>query len=157
MTVQLSTFATNEIVRRVLSLVLGELQDRGVEQRIHLAPELPLVPANKNQLHEVILNLVQNALEAMEEVSNRRVLRVTTELREPDAVLIRVQDSGPGIEADKLDKIFDAFFTTKKKGMGLGLAICRMIIERHGGRLTASSDGKSGALFNIVLPIQPRQ
>jgi signal transduction histidine kinase len=145
----------NEIVLRVLSSVLGELQDRGVAQRIHLAPELPLVPANRNQLHEVILNLVQNALDAMEGVPYRRVLRVTTELHGPDAILVRVEDSGSGIDAEKLDKIFDAFFTTKKRGMGLGLAICRMIIERHGGRLTASSDGKRGAVFTIQLPIIP--
>ncbi len=145
----------NEIVLGVRDLMLAELQDRGVAQRIHLAPNLPLVPANRNQLHEVILNLVQNALEAMDGVPYRRVLRVTTELRGPDAVLITVQDTGPGIDAGKLDKIFDAFFTTKKKGMGLGLAICRMIIERHGGRLTASSDGKSGAAFTIRLPVLP--
>jgi signal transduction histidine kinase len=145
----------NEIVLGVLSLVRGELQDHGVAQRIHLAPELPLVPGNRNQLHEVILNLVQNALEAMEGVQHRRVLRVTTELRGPGAILVTVQDSGPGIDADKLDKIFDAFFTTKENGMGLGLAICRMIIERHRGRLTASSDGNTGAVFTIELPVTP--
>jgi signal transduction histidine kinase len=145
----------NEIVLGVLSLVRGELQDHGVAQRIHLAPELPLVPGNRNQLHEVIMNLVQNALEAMEGVPYRRVLQVTTELRGPDAILVTVQDSGPGINVDRLDRVFDAFFTTKKNGMGLGLAICRMIIERHGGRLTASSDGNMGAVFTIQLPVHP--
>jgi signal transduction histidine kinase len=144
----------NEIVLGVLGLVLGELQDRGVAQRTQLAPELPLVPSNRNQLHEVILNLVQNALEAMDGAP-RRVLRVRTELHGPDAILVTIEDTGHGIDADKLDKIFDAFFTTKKNGMGLGLAICRMIIERHGGRLTASSDGKTGAVFTIELPVRP--
>jgi signal transduction histidine kinase len=147
----------NEIVRGALSVALEELQDREVTQHIHLAPELPLVPANRNQLHEVVLNLVQNALDAMEAVPHPRELQVRTKLRDPDAVLITVEDSGPGIDPSKLDKIFDVFFTTKKKGMGLGLAICRMIIERHGGRLTVSSDGRSGALFNIVLPVRSGQ
>jgi signal transduction histidine kinase len=144
----------NEIVLGVVSLVRGELQDRGLAQIIQLAPELPLVPGNKNQLHQVILNLVHNALEAMDGIPDRTgVLQVRTELRAGD-IVVTVQDSGCGIDDDKLDKIFDAFFTTKKNGTGLGLAICRIIIERHGGRLTASSDGKSGALFNILLPVE---
>jgi signal transduction histidine kinase len=147
----------NEVVHSVLSLVRGELRDRGLAHHIELAPKLPLVTGNRNQLHEVILNLVHNALEAMDGVPDRTgVLRVRTELRGTDAIVITVQDSGPGIDGDKLDRIFDAFFTTKKNGMGLGLAICRMIIERHGGQLTASSDGKSGALFSILLPITHR-
>jgi signal transduction histidine kinase len=147
----------NEVVRSVLSLVRGELQDRRLAQDIELAPELPLVTGNRNQLHEVILNLVRNALEAMDGIPDRTgILRVRSELRDGDAIVVTVQDSGPGIDGDKFDRIFDAFFTTKKNGMGLGLAICRMIIERHGGRLTASSDGKSGALFSILLPVARR-
>jgi signal transduction histidine kinase len=147
----------NEVVHSVLSLVRVELRDRGLVQHIELAPELPLVTGNRNQLHEVILNLVHNGLEAMDGIPGRTgVLRVRTELRDGDAIVVTVQDSGPGIDGDKLDKIFDAFFTTKKNGMGLGLAICRMIIERHGGRLTASSDGKSGASFSILLPVARR-
>jgi signal transduction histidine kinase len=148
----------NEIILGVLRLVREDLQDRGLAQLIQLAPELPLVPGNRNQLHQVILNLVHNALEAMDGVQDRTgVLRVRTEARGGDAIVVTVQDSGPGIDGEKLDKVFDAFFTTKRNGMGLGLAICRMIIERHGGQLTASSDGKSGALFNIVLPIKLTQ
>jgi signal transduction histidine kinase len=147
----------NEIVLGVVSLVREELQNRGFAQIIRLAPELPLVPGNKNQLHQVILNLVHNALEAMDGIPDRMgVLQVRTELRDGDAIVVAVQDSGCGIDDDKLDRIFDAFFTTKQNGTGLGLAICRTIIERHGGRLTASSDGKSGALFNILLPVERR-
>jgi signal transduction histidine kinase len=145
----------NEIILAVLGLLRGELQRRGVVQRIHLTPELPPVLGNRNQLHEVILNLVHNSLEAMDGAPDRGELRVRTELRGTDAILVTVQDSGPGIDGDKLEKIFDAFFTTKKTGMGLGLAMCRMIIERHGGQLTASSDGKTGALFSIVVPTEP--
>jgi len=83
------------------------------------------------------------------------VLQIKTELSGRDAIALAVQDSGPGVHPERLDNIFDAFVTTKPQGMGLGLAICRTIIERHGGQLTASSDGKSGALFKLVLPIKP--
>jgi C4-dicarboxylate-specific signal transduction histidine kinase len=101
----------------------------------------------------VIFDLVYNALEAMDTTAARsRVLRVTTELRGLDAIAVAVEDSGPGIAPQKLDGIFNTFVTTKSQGMGLGLAICRMIVEQHGGQLTASSDGKNGALFQFVLP-----
>jgi signal transduction histidine kinase len=83
-----------------------------------------------------------------------RVLQVKTEHNGSDVITVAVEDTGPGIEAKKLESIFDAFFATKAQGMGLGLAICRMIIERHGGQLTASSDGKRGALFQFALPIE---
>ena len=82
-------------------------------------------------------------------------MRVSTELRGGDAIVVGVQDTGPGIGAEQLSGIFGAFVTTRAQGTGLGLAICRMIIERHGGKLTASSDGKTGALFQFVLPIEP--
>jgi signal transduction histidine kinase len=123
--------------------------------RSDLTSELPLVDGNRNQLRQVIFNLLHNALEAMEATTDpSRVLRVKTELRGHDAIVIAVEDSGPGIDPKQLDGIFGAFFTTKPHGMGLGLAICRMIIERHGGQLTASSDGKRGASFQFVLPIE---
>jgi signal transduction histidine kinase len=146
----------NEVILAILRLVRWELRDRGVTERIQLASELPFVTGNRNQLQEVILNLIRNALEAMDNTPDRgRELRVRTAARGRDAIIIAVEDSGPGIDPKKMDKIFDAFFTTKGHGMGLGLAICRMIIERHGGQLTASSDGKSGALFSIILPTKP--
>jgi len=130
------------------------LKHHGVETRSELTPELPLVDGNSSQLQEVIYNLVRNAVEAMHTTTNRaRLLRVRTELRGRDAIAIAVEDIGPGIEPTKLNSIFDAFTTTKSDGMGLGLAICRMISEHHGGQLTASSDGKSGSLFQFVLPI----
>jgi signal transduction histidine kinase len=142
----------NEIIGEVLQSLLGELKSNGVETRSELAG-LPLVDGNRGQLREVIFNLVDNALEAMGTTTDQsRVLRVTTELRGRDAIAVTVADSGPGIAPQKLDSIFTAFLTTKSHGMGLGLAICRMIVEQHGGQLTASSDGKSGALFQFVLP-----
>jgi signal transduction histidine kinase len=144
----------NEIVRGVLQSLGGELKDRGVENRPELA-ELPLVDGHSGQLQEVIFNLVQNAIEAMGTTQDRsRILRVRTEPRGRDAIAVAVEDSGPGIDPKQLDEIFGAFVTTKPHGMGLGLAICRMIIEHHGGELTASSDGKNGASFQFVLPVK---
>jgi signal transduction histidine kinase len=144
---------TNEIVVEVLQSLRGELKEHGVEVRPELV-ELPLVDGHRGQLREVIFNLVHNALEAMDTATDRnRILRVTTELRGSDAIALAVEDSGPGIDPEKLDRIFTAFVTTKSQGMGLGLAICRMIVEQHGGHLNASSDGKNGARFQFILPI----
>jgi signal transduction histidine kinase len=145
----------NEIVLGVLQSLREELKDHRVVTRPDLTSELPLVGGHRGQLREVILNLVHNALEAMDSTTNRsRVLEVRTELRGHDAIVVSVQDSGPGIDPRRLDGIFGAFITTKAHGTGLGLAICRMIAEHHGGQLTASSDGYSGALFQFVLPIE---
>ncbi len=143
----------NEIIGEVLESLRGELKDHGIETRLELT-ELPLIDGHKGQLREVIFNLAHNALEAMATTTNRtRLLQVTTARRDPDAIAVAVEDSGPGIDPQKLERIFTAFVTTKSHGMGLGLAICRMIIEQHGGTLTASSDGKRGAVFQFVLPI----
>jgi signal transduction histidine kinase len=129
------------------------LKDHGIETRLDLT-ELPVVNAHQGQLREVIFNLVHNALEAMDGTTERsRLLRVRTQRRDADAIMVAVEDSGPGIDPQKLERIFTAFVTTKSQGMGLGLAICRMIIEQHGGTLTASSDGKTGAVFQFVLPV----
>jgi len=142
----------NEIIVEVLQSLRGELKDHEIEARPELT-ELPLIDGHRGQLRQVIFNLVHNALEAMDTTTDRRrLLRVTTERRGHDAIAVAVEDSGPGIDPPKLDGIFGAFLTTKAHGMGLGLAICRMIIEQHGGQLTASSDGKNGALFQFVLP-----
>jgi signal transduction histidine kinase len=143
----------NEIIRGALESMSSELADRNVEPRAELISELPHVYGNRSQLQEVVLNLLVNALEAMGTTYNRnRVLRVRTELR-GNTVAVLVQDSGPGIDKDRLDSIFTAFISTKPHGMGLGLAICRMIIDYHGGKLVALSDGRDGASFEFVLPI----
>jgi signal transduction histidine kinase len=142
----------NEIIVEVLQSLRKELKDHEIETRPELA-ELPAIDGHKGQLREVIFNLVRNAVEAMDTTTDRsRVLRVSTELRGADTIAVTVEDSGPGIDPQKLESIFTAFLTTKSHGMGLGLAICRVIAEQHGGQLTALSDGKSGALLQIVLP-----
>lgn len=145
----------NEVALEALHTLRGELKDRGVVAKPELAPGMPLVVGHRRQLQQVIFNLVHNALEAMDSAGRPRVLWIRTEPHGQAAIAVSVQDSGPGIDPKRLDGIFDPFVTTKTQGMGLGLAICRMIIERHGGQLTASSDGSSGALFRFVLPIEP--
>ncbi len=144
----------NETILGVLHSLGRELMDHDVTVRYELASGLPPVDGHRNQLQQVISNLVHNAMEAMNTTTDRsRVLKVKTQLRGPATIIVSVEDSGPGIDPKQLDSIFGAFFTTKAQGMGLGLAICRMIIEHHGGQLTATSDGKTGALFQFVLPV----
>ena len=105
------------------------------------------------QLQEVLSNPVNNAIDAMEGTTDRdRLLRVKTAPRGHDAIAVEVQDTGTGFDPTRLDHLFDAFVTTKPHGTGLALATCRMIIELHGGKLTAESDGASGARFEFVLP-----
>jgi PAS domain S-box-containing protein len=143
----------NEIIRGALESMSLELADHHVEPRAELMSELPHVYGNRGQLQQVISNLIVNAIEAMENTSNRgRLLLVRSELRGQKAVAVVVKDSGPGIDKDRLDSIFTAAISTKRHGMGLGLAISRMIIDYHGGKLTASSDGKDGASFQFLLP-----
>jgi signal transduction histidine kinase len=136
--------------------VLGpELEERRIAIRTEFILELPLVMGHKGQLQEVIINLARNAMESMDAIKDgNRVLQVKTQRGDRDAITVVVRDTGPGIDPKKLDGIFEVFVTTKANGTGLGLAICRTIIERHGGQLTAASDGKRGASFQFVLPIE---
>ncbi|MGB9045024.1 MAG: ATP-binding protein [Pseudolabrys sp.] len=104
-------------------------------------------------MQQVILNLVRNAADAMDSVSRRaRVLTIKTAIHDPDSVLLSVEASGAGIAPEDIDRIFESFFTMKSQGMGMGLSICRSIIEAHDGRLWASSSVDHGSVFNIVLP-----
>jgi PAS domain S-box-containing protein len=143
----------NEIVLDVLQTMRDELTNHGVATETELAHELHCVDGHRNQLRQVIYNLIHNAIESMDSTMDRsRLLRVITKSHGPDAIVVAVEDSGPGIDPRRLSGIFDPFISTKPDGMGLGLAICRMIVERHGGQLSASSDGKNGARFQLVLP-----
>jgi len=148
----------NEIIVGVMHSHQQQLRRGKVEIRHGLAAALPPVRGHKGQLQEVVDNLVNNAIEAMAATTDRhRLLNLTTQLRGDDAIVVEVRDNGPGIAPERLNEIFDAFVTTKAQGTGLGLAICRMIIDHHGGELTASSDGRSGALFRFVLPAMASQ
>lgn len=152
---QRTTLDMNEIISSIVQSLHVELADHGIEVQTELQPELPIIWGHPGQLRDVLLNLIRNAIEAMEAGEGKpRVLRLTTERRPNDGIGIKVTDTGPGIDPEKLDTIFDAFVTTKSQGMGLGLAICRMIVERHGGQLLASSAEGGGAQFEIILPIE---
>jgi PAS domain S-box-containing protein len=148
-----STHDVNELIREVLTLVRGDVENQRVSVRTELAEELPQVPANPVQLRQVMVNLVMNAVDAMSSVADRqRVLKLKTELHQPDC-LITVEDSGTGIDPQHVQRIFDPFFTTKSHGMGMGLAICRSVVENHGGRLSVALNRPHGSIFQVALPI----
>jgi C4-dicarboxylate-specific signal transduction histidine kinase len=143
----------NRIIREVLALSRGELQSQHIQVQTDLCEELPKVSGVAVQLQQVMFNLVTNAIEAMASTSGRaNVLRVSSARREPRGVVITVEDSGSGISEKDMDHIFDLFFTTKSHGMGLGLSICRNIIEAHEGRLSVSPAAGGGSVFQIALP-----
>jgi signal transduction histidine kinase len=147
----------NELVRGVLDSLHGELEDHGITSGVELSADVPPVMGHKGQLQEVLINLVNNAIEAMQADANgRRALRVRTARQGESKVLVAVEDSGPGIDPAQVDNIFDAFVTTKPEGTGLGLALCRMIVERHAGKLSASPAQPRGSIFQVVLPIGHR-
>jgi PAS domain S-box-containing protein len=144
----------NQIALDVLLSLHGQLKDHGVATETELASDLPLVDGHQAQLRQVVFNLVHNAIEAMATITDRRrLLRVSTRPQDQNAIVVAIEDSGPGIDPGLLNNMFDAFVTTKVHGMGLGLAICRMIVQRHGGRLLASSNGRTGARLEFVLPV----
>ncbi len=143
----------NALTLTVLRTFDSDLKKRNIATRVELEAELPQIAGNSGQLQEVLVNLIQNAIDAMNMVDDdRRTLGVKTEYDGKNSISIEIEDTGPGIDPNKSNSIFDAFFTTKPHGMGLGLAICRMIIERHGGQLVVSSADPHGAIFRIVLP-----
>jgi signal transduction histidine kinase len=146
----------NDLLAEVLVHLHSELQGEQVALEIDLGASLPRVSAVRLQLQQVFVNLIMNAIEAMRLVRDRpRSLRVRAGIVEADAVRIAVADSGPGIDEKIKDRIFDPFFTTKSDGMGLGLAICRSIIEAHGGRVWASRGNPHGTIFQLLLPCCP--
>jgi len=143
----------NEATREVMALSMNELQRHRVVLRPELADDLPLVTANRVQLQQVILNLLRNAAEAMAAVEDdRRQLLIRTERDEGDRVRLTVQDVGIGLETHVIEKLFQAFYTTKSGGMGIGLSVSRSIIEKHGGRLWGEPNDGPGATFAFSIP-----
>ena len=131
----------------------GELRSKEIISRLELLNDLPRVLGRRVQLQQVILNLIMNAVEALGTVSDHaRTLQVTSSLNQVGDVSVTVDDSGPGIDPAVVERIFDPFLTTKPQGMGMGLSICRTIIEGHGGRIWASPGDPQGSIFHIVLP-----
>jgi PAS domain S-box-containing protein len=145
----------NETIHEVIALARSEIQRNGVALETQLSEHVPLILADRIELQQVILNLVMNAVEAMSGLSDGpRELLVRSGTDESDQVVISVQDSGPGIDPENLGHLFDAFYTTKPQGMGMGLAISRSIVESHGGRLWATANDDRGATFQFTLPVE---
>jgi PAS domain S-box-containing protein len=144
----------NDVVREVIALVQRELVSQRVSLRMELVPALPKIFGDRVQLQQVIINLVMNGIEAMQPVTDwPRELVIRSGRDGTDRVFLSVTDCGVGISVDDADRLFKAFFTTKSSGMGMGLSICRSIVEAHGGRLSASRNEGPGATFQFVLPL----
>src|SRR5215471_5830354 len=143
----------NEAIREVIVLTHGEVVKNGVAVQTHLAEGLPHIQGDRVQLQQVLLNLILNAVEALSGVSEgARELRISTGPDASGGVLVTVQDSGPGLPPESVDRLFDAFYTTKPGGMGMGLAICRSIVEAHGGQIWAARAASPGATVQFTLP-----
>jgi PAS domain S-box-containing protein len=143
----------NDPIREVVELTRSEASKNGVSVKVQLADGLPLIRGDRVQLQQVVLNLIINAVEAMSGVSDgARQLLIIPERAESDEVCVTVRDSGPGLAPATHERIFEAFYTTKASGLGMGLSICLSIIEAHGGRFWASSNEPRGAVFQFTLP-----
>jgi C4-dicarboxylate-specific signal transduction histidine kinase len=149
---ELIELSLNDVVDDVLLFLGPELKRQTVQATLDLASDLPVVRGDRVQLQQVIANLAVNALQAMAAQADQRLL-IRTALTDSCRVCALVEDNGPGIPEEQLHRLFQSFFTTKKGGMGIGLAICRSIVEAHGGRLEAANlSGGRGARFRFTLP-----
>jgi signal transduction histidine kinase len=147
----------NEATQEVIALSLSDLQRNRVILRPEFADDLPVVTGDRVQLQQVILNLLKNASDAMRAVNDRpRQLRIRTERGIDDHVRLTIQDAGVGLDPQAMDRLFQAFYTTKDDGMGIGLSVSRSIIERHHGHLWAEPNDGPGATFSFSIPPQQR-
>jgi PAS domain S-box-containing protein len=150
---QMAILNINDVIGEAVSLVRRELDNHGVVLRQRLAPDIALVTGDRIQLQQVIINLIMNGIEAMENITERaREIVIRSSRSENNRIAVEVQDAGVGVDPARIDILFGAFFTTKPKGLGMGLSISRSIIEAHDGYLTLSSDGETGATVQITLP-----
>ena len=147
--------AINEVIGEMAGMMRGEAREHGVSIRTDLKDDLPTTVADRVQLQQVLMNLMLNGIEAMKDTGG--VLTVKSQLREDGKIEISVNDTGPGLPPGTADQIFDAFFTTKPQGSGMGLAISKSIVESHGGRIWANGNGGLGATFHFTLPAAPAE
>ena len=140
----------NEVAGEILALLRNEATRHSISLRTELAPRLPQITADRVQLQQVLMNLMLNGIEAMTDGASELIIR--SQSTEDGFLLISVSDTGVGLPSEKLDKIFNAFYTTKPQGTGMGLAISRSIVEAHGGRLWATANAERGATFHFTLP-----
>jgi C4-dicarboxylate-specific signal transduction histidine kinase len=145
-----AALSIDDVVREAMAFLRHEAQSRGVMLAHHPLETAPQVLADRTQLQQVVVNLAVNAMQAMAQSPERRLVLRTT--LEGGAVVCAIEDSGPGIPADHFGRLFESFFTTKDGGMGMGLPICRSIIEAHGGRISAANNVVGGARFSFTLP-----
>jgi len=143
----------NEVIEQMVELLRGQATRHAVSLRVDLASDVPNVIADRVQVQQVLMNLVLNGIEAMNETGG--VLTVQSKQRDDGQIEITVNDTGPGLPSGKADQIFDAFFTTKPKGSGMGLAISKSIVQSHGGRIWATGAGGHGATLHFTLPPAP--
>jgi C4-dicarboxylate-specific signal transduction histidine kinase len=142
----------NEAVLDIITLTRSELLRHGISLETELATGLPLIEGDRIQLQQVILNLVLNAVEAISGIDEgAREMRISTDRESSNGVLVSVRDLGPGLDPESVDRLFEPFYTTKPNGLGMGLAICRSIVEAHGGRLWATANEPRGAVFQFIL------
>jgi len=147
-------FDLNEAILHMVTLTRSEMLKHGIVLQTELAPGLK-VKGDRTQLQQVVLNLIVNAIEAMSSsYTGPNELRIRTEIDVTSGVLVTISDSGPGLDPEELERVFQAFYTTKAKGMGMGLAICRSMVEAHGGRMWASANESRGAVFRFTLPLE---
>jgi signal transduction histidine kinase len=148
-------FNVNDLVREVLAMVDVDFRMQGILVSTELSEGLPQLLVDRGQLQQVFLNLIVNAIEAMRSVADRvRLLRITSHvILESSGVLVTVEDSGTGIAKQSKERIFETFFSTKSTGTGLGLTICRSIVESHGGSIQVSSNDPHGTIFLVALPL----
>jgi signal transduction histidine kinase len=145
--------AINDAILEVIALTRTEAANNSVSVRTQFAEDLPRVQGDRVQLQQVMLNLIVNAIQSMSGVEDgNRELHISTVSIEPDGVCVAVRDTGPGLSPETLSRLFEPFYTTKSEGMGIGLSICRSIIEAHGGRLWAIPCEPQGALFQFTIP-----
>jgi signal transduction histidine kinase len=145
----------NEVIRETLALMIGDMSRNSISVRLELGDDLPQITGDRVQLQQVIMNLMANGIDAIKDGNGTRELAFNSQRAENQQLMVSISDTGVGLPVAQADQIFDAFFTTKPNGTGMGLRISRSIIESHGGRLWATDNSPHGAVFHLTLPIHP--